>query len=423
LNVLSFLDLMRTIYGRKLPDIERIQRKGLLAIKIAQHYALRIDFLDERVCRHLAQLYRHNLTLPAERIDALLTRSVSSTWRERVPEIDRTPLASASVGQVHRARLSDGEAVVVKIIKRDFKSAFVKDIVSLRRLLKTAIWIYPKLRKVFDPMGILDHIEEYTMNELDLRNEIAGQRILRSIRDENAGHYDLDRLRFHRLYEDLSGENVLVSEFVHGETFDELLERGALPYERLLQLFDLHGFYIFGPGVFHGDIHPGNIVLEPDGRICLVDTSAISAIGTRIKNGLFRFFVALSAYDFDACARHLNEMAWKAIDGAAYERFRGRFFDLYRDFAGKSVSEVSLTKKMMDTIKLGVHSGMEFERGMFAIIKSLMYLDGMVLRCKPSAILMEDMRPFIVRLAALLDGPLSEAQGSRWLARSSGATR
>jgi ubiquinone biosynthesis protein len=415
LNTLSFLGLMRTIYGRKLPDIERIQSKGLLAIKIAQHYALRIDFLDERVCRHLAQLYRHNLTLPSERVDELLARAVAPGWHERVHDVERTPLASASVGQVHRARLDDGSPVVVKVIKRDFKSSFMKDIVSLRRLLKTAIWVYPKLRKVFDPMGILDHIEEYTLNELDLRNEIEGQRILRGIRDENAERYDLERLRFHRLYEGLSGENVLVSEFVQGETFDELLERGALPYERLLQLFDLHGFYVFGTGVFHGDIHPGNIVLEPDGRFCLVDTSAISAIGARIKNGLFRFFVALSAYDYDACARHLNEMALKPIAGHDYQRFRERFFALYRNFAGKSVSEVSLTKKMMDTIKLGVHSGMEFERGMFSIIKSLMYLDGMVLRCKPTAVLMEDMRPFIGRLAALIDGPLADAQGPRWL--------
>jgi ubiquinone biosynthesis protein len=421
MNTLSFLDLMRTIYGRNLPDLDRIQRKGLLAVKIAQHYALRIDFLDERVCRHLARLYRNNLTLPAEGAEVLLAAFTPPGWRDQVRALDPVPLASASVGQVHRARLAGGEEVVVKVLKRDFKRAFLRDIASLRRLLKTALWFYPKLRKVFDPLGILAYIEDYTMNELDLRNEIAGQGILRGIRDENAERYDLSRLRFHRLYEGLSGENVLVSEFVRGETFDELLERGALPYERLLQLFDLHGFFLFGAGVFHGDIHPGNIVLEPDEHICLVDTSAISSIGTRVKNGLFRFFVALSSYDYDACARHLNEMAQKPIEGAVYARFRERFFALYADFAGKSVSEVSLTKKMMDTIKLGVHSGMEFERGMFAIIKSLMYLDGMVLRCRPKAVLMEDMRPFIGKLAALVDGPLAEAQGERWLKRATAA--
>ena len=422
MNAFGFLGLMRSIYGSELPDLERIQARGLLAVKIAQHYALRIDFLDERVCRHLAQLYRNNLSLPAEDVDRLLAASLPPRWFEQVTGFEKTPLASASVGQVHRAHLADGAEVVVKLLKRDFKAGFLRDIAALRRLLKLAILFYPKLRRVFDPLGILAHIEEYTLSELDLRHEIEGQTILRQLRDENAGRYDLSLLRFHRMYPQLSGENVLVSERVEGETFDELLTRGALPYERLLDLFNLHGFYIFGPGVFHGDIHPGNVFLDRGGQVVLVDTSAVSTIGTRTKNGLFHFFVALSAYDYEASAAALNEMALQPLVGAQHDRFRERFFALYRDFAGRSVSEISLTKQMMDTIKLGVHSGMEFERGMFPIIKSLMYLDGMVLRCRPQAVLMEDMRPFIGRLAALIDGPLAEADRPAEILRRAGVT-
>ena len=63
--------------------------------------------------------------------------------------------------------------------------------------------------------------------------------------------------------------------------------------------------------------------------------------------------------------------------------------------AGKTVIEASLTKKMMETIKLAVNSGMSFDEGMFPIIRSLMYMDGMVLKCNPDALLLKDMRPFI----------------------------
>jgi hypothetical protein len=108
-------------------------------------------------------------------------------------------------------------------------------------------------------------------------------------------------------------------------------------------------------------------------------------------------------------------MALKPIEGRPYAFLRKRLFGLYREFAGKTVSAVSLTKETLDTIKLGMHSGMEFERGMFAIIKSLMYLDGMVRRCTPDAVLMEDVHPLIGQLATLIDGPLAEAQGERWL--------
>jgi ubiquinone biosynthesis protein len=395
MNAIGFVGLLKSIYGKDLPDLDRIQDRGLLAVKIAQHYALRIDFLDEEVCRHLAKLYRQTRPLPAEDVDALLRNYVDRSWFERVRNLDPTPLASASIGQIHRAELDDGTQVIVKLVKRDFTKSFLKDVRSLRRLLRLALTAYPKLRKVFDPMGILDHIEDYTTTELNLCNEVAGADALESIRNEYRDRYDLSRLRLPVFYRELSNENVLVAKLITGKTFDELLEEGALSYEKLLELFGIHGFYLFGRGVFHGDIHPGNIIVDPRGNLNFVDTGALSRSGERIRRGLFWFFEALSRYDYGACAKRLNDMAEKQIQGARFDRFRQRFDALYGGFADRTVSEVSLTKKMMDTIKLGVNNGMEFGTGMFPVIKSLMYLDGMVLRCKPDAILLRDMRPFI----------------------------
>ena len=114
-----------------------------------------------------------------------------------------------------------------------------------------------------------------------------------------------------------------------------------------------------------------------------------------MTKGLFKFFTALSHYKYDQTAVYLNEMAERQIKGKKFENFYKKFLLLYKDFKGKSVSQVSLTKKMMDTIKLGIHSGMKFDQGMFPIIKSLMYLDGMVLRCNPGAVLMENIKESI----------------------------
>lgn len=201
----------------------------------------------------------------------------------------------------------------------------------------------------------------------------------------------------------MSSESVLVSEYINGPTFEVLLSKKELPYDKLLDLFHLHGFFIFGVGTFHGDIHPGNILLDENDRICFVDYGALGHVGERMRKGLFRFMTALSYYDFAKCAQRLNEMSEVPLRGNDYDNFVGKFLILYDDFEGKTVKEVSLTKKMMDTIKLGVHSGMRFEKGMFSIIKSLMYLDGMVLKCKPDAILMEDMRDFIKELEPYVD--------------------
>lgn len=402
MNVFSFIGLLRTIYGKKLPDLEKIQNKGLLAVKIAQHYALRADFLDEKVCRHLAKLFRNTVSLPAEDVDGLLEKYVEPSWFRRIREFQKEPFASASIGQVHRAELTDGTPVAVKIIKDDFQQRFLQDLRSLRRFLGVILFVYPKLKKVFDPMGILKHIEEYTLSELDLRNEIAGKEILVDCARPYLGRYDLSKMRFPEFYPELSNEKVLVTRFIAGKTFDELLTEEKLSYDQLLDLFGIHGLFLFAPGIFHGDIHPGNIIKGRDGNIHFVDTSAVSRVGKKIRKGLFRFFEALSAYDYDLCAARLNEMAEQPIDGKEYDRFRQKFLDLYRDFADSTVSEVSLTKKMMDSIKLGVNCGMVFEKGMFPVIKSLMYLDGMVLRCKPDAVLLRDMRPFLTGFKRLL---------------------
>ena len=394
MNWFGFLRLLRTLYRDSPPKLDFIRRQGLLAVKIGQTYALRIDFLPEDSCRHLSRLYRHVDEVPSDDADRLIRLHAPDGWHERFAEIDSSPIASASVGQVHKGLLANGETVVVKFIKSNFREGFVKDVASLRTFLKFVLFFYPTLEKVADPMGILDTIETGTLDELDLCHEIAGQKRLHAIYESHSDAFDFSSLRFPRLYEELSNTNIMVSEYIPGKTFDELLDEGALSYDMLLELFKIHGFFMFCVGTFHGDIHPGNIILS-DGKLCFIDTGAISTVTMKLRKGLFEFFEALSAYDYNSCAQKLNEMAERSIEGAAYDAYREKFLHLYRDYSGSTVSDVSLTKKMMETIKLGVRSGMVFEKGMYPIIKSLMYLDGMVLRCKPDAVLVRDMMPFI----------------------------
>lgn len=396
MNWFQFGRLIHSIYGRggALPDLDWIQSLGLLAVKLGQVHALRIDFLEREKCEHLAKLYRRNTALPSEDFQSLLRASAVPGFFDRVVDIEPAALASASVGQVHRARLKTGESVVIKAIKRDVRAQFSADVASLRRLFRVATFFYPKLRQVGDPVGILGDIEEYTLSELDLRHEVAGQRELRAIYDRHRDTFDLSRLAFARVHEPLCNENVMVAEFIPGRSFDELLEAGALDYDTLLELFHIHGFCMFCVGTFHGDMHPGNVLLT-GGKLCFIDTGYIGHVGPKIRRGLFDFFAALSEYDYPRCANALNRMAERELAGAAFDAFRGKFIELYADFRGRTVAEVSLTRKMMQTIKLGVHSGMTFEKGIFAIIRSLMYLDGMVLRCNPDAVLLRDMRRYI----------------------------
>lgn len=392
---IQFVWLIKEIYGKKLPDLDKIQDMGLLAVKIAQHFALRIDFLDEKVCTHLAKLYQNSVEIDENRVNYLLKRGEDKDFIKNFSYFEKKPLASASIGQVHRATLNDGKKVVIKIIKEDYRENFIKDLENLKKFLKIVLFFYPKLKRVFNPLEILDYIEEYTLEELNLLNEIKGQHILQDICIKNKEIYDLSDLSFHKIYKEISGESILVSEEIEGETFKSLMDKGLLSYDSLLKLFHIHGFYIFKIGIFHGDIHPGNIFYTEDGKINFVDTGAISSVKENLRDGLYNFFKALAYYDFKNCAFYLNQMSEVKLQGEKYERFLKNMLNLYLDFEDATVSEVSLTKRMMETIKMGVLHGMHFEDGMFGIIKSLMYLDGMVLKVNPKAILVKDMRAFI----------------------------
>ncbi|MDY7031742.1 MAG: AarF/ABC1/UbiB kinase family protein [Thermodesulfobacteriota bacterium] len=403
MNVFGFINLMRSIYSKKLPDLERIQDKGLLAVKIAQHFALRIDFLDERVCMHLSKLFTNARPVKGKKGKELIEKFIDKNWFDNFSSFEEIPFTAASIGQVHNGILKNGDSVVVKVIKEDFKEQFLKDLRSLRKLVRFLIRFYPKLRKVFNPLSILNHIEDYTISELDLKNEIKGGEKLQQIAEKYKDRYDLSKLKFPYYYKELSNSNVLVSKKIEGQTFDELLNKKQLTMQTLLELFHVHGLFLFAEGTFHGDIHPGNIIRGDDGCIYFIDNGALSSSNSKMTKGLFKFFTALSQYEYEKSSAYLNEMADVRIKGKQFNDYYQKFLVLYKDFKGKSVSEVSLTKKMMDTIKLGIHSGMEFDQSMFPIIKSLMYMDGMVLRCDPDIVLIEKMKAIIENFKRVID--------------------
>jgi ubiquinone biosynthesis protein len=399
---LALVRLLAHLFSSRPVDLAWIESQGVLAVKIAQTFALRLDFLPAERCQQLARLYTETKqTIPAESFEALVAAATPPGWRDAFVHLEREPFAAASVGQVHAGRLHDGRDVVVKLLKGQFVESFRRDVTAAERLVRLALLAYPTLRRVADPQGIVEGIREATLAELDLRNEVLHRDELAQIASDWSDRFDLHRLAFANVVRDLSGEQVLVSERIVGPTINELLTRGELSYDILLDLFRIQGFYLFCVGTFHGDLHPGNIIRRGD-ELVFLDTGAIGRTSERMRRGLFTFMLCLSRGDFDGCADALRAMSLVPLTDGAFVIFRDKLLALYRDFPGRTVQEVSLTRQMMDTVKLAVRSGMDFERGMYPVIKSLMYLDGMVLRCNPQAVLMRDIRDFAERAASIV---------------------
>ncbi len=367
-----------------------IESRGLLAVKIAQMYAIRSDLLSSESCSKLDNLYEQ--ATPAEwlHMEAVLRKCAPEAFWKDVTEINQEPLAVASMGQVHTARLRNGKEVVVKILRTDQAEAFLQDVQKARFLAQCALFFYPKLAKLADPLGTIETIERTTLTEINLLNEIDGTAELTKLRDEMP--YDvLKHLSFPEIYPELSSERVLVVERLRQKSVRRALEDRSFDYAAILRLFQLQGCYLFLLGRFHGDLHPGNVCYD-DGKFWFIDNANVENVDPYFTQGLLKFLGCLGKQDFTEAARVLASLSLiPQHDTSVFEK---AFANLYAGFGGKPIGEESLTNQMMATVKLAVHSGMEFPAGAFPVIKSLMYLDGMALKCAPEAHLLEDVMEF-----------------------------
>lgn len=387
---------MRQIMRKKPADLEWIQKQGLMAVKLAQIFALRPDLLGEEKCNQLQQLYQHAASIPPEDWESTLKEKAIEGFFDNFEWIDEKPLAAASVGQVHRARLNNGDDVVIKFVKQANAKEFRKEVDRMKSWLRIFLVLSPRLRKVGNPMALLNHVADYTTRELDLRNEIHGANELKSIQDKIAEDFPTTMLRFPKYYPEISNENVLVSEFIEGMSLEEGIENKSLSWETLLELFRIHGAYLFGIGTFHGDLHPGNCIIDTEGRFVFIDNGAICHAPSFVNRSLFNFFEHLSRQEMHSAFMSLLDMTTKKPTGKKMQKYLKRMSEIYTDFEKKPVGQQSLTRIMMQTVKAAVElANAEFGEEAFPIIRALMYLDGLVIRTHPEVLLIKSMGPYL----------------------------
>ena len=383
---------MRQVTRKSPANLDWIQKQGLLAVKLAQIFALRPDIISLEKCKQLQTLYSSASTIPTENVFKILKEKAPDSYHENISWFDVEPLAAASVGQVHKAKLKTGEKVVVKVIKEDHERKFRRDVKRMTRWLKLAMILSPKLRRVGNPIALLEHVQDYTLRELDLRNEIIGASKLNAIREELSGDFPMKRLRFPKYYPELSNRHVLVSELIDGQTLEQGIIKSNLAWEDLLELFRIHGAFMFGVGTFHGDLHPGNCILDKQGNFVFIDNGAICEAPRKVSNSLFNFFYHLSSNDKDLAFESLISLAERRPRSVKVEEFKKDMHEIYKDFENLSVGQQSLTEVMMKTVRSAVeNAGADYGEEGFPIIRSLMYMDGLVIRTYPEVKLISEM--------------------------------
>ncbi|MEE8313552.1 MAG: cytochrome P450 [Myxococcota bacterium] len=240
-----------------------LELEGLF-IKLCQLIGARTDLVPEPYSRILGRFYDRVPPRPFRRLVRGIERELGRPLDAVFAEVDETPLASASLAQVHRAVLYDGSEVVLKVQYPEIARLVRVDWAVAKRL---APWI-PLPSSVVDASALLDEVAHFVELELDFEREAESTERLRKVFEDD------DRVRVPRVYPEHSSRKLLVSEYLDGLPLTDLerLRASGVDLRAFAErVASLYTSMIFERGFFHGDPHPGNLLVLPDGVVGLVD--------------------------------------------------------------------------------------------------------------------------------------------------------
>ncbi|BBY65473.1 ABC transporter ATP-binding protein [Mycolicibacterium helvum] len=242
------------------------------AMKVGQA----LSVMEAAIPEEFGEPYREALTklqkdappLPAAKVHRVLDGQLGTKWRERFTSFDDTPVASASIGQVHKGVWSDGREVAVKIQYPGADEALRADLKTMQRMVS----VFKQLSPGADVQGVVDELIERTEMELDYRLESDNQRAFAKAY-EGHPHFVVPHVV-------ASSPKVMITEWIDGVPMSHIIREGT-PQERDLcgtRLIELTFDAPSRLGMMHGDAHPGNFMMLPDGRMGVIDFGAVGPL-------------------------------------------------------------------------------------------------------------------------------------------------
>jgi ubiquinone biosynthesis protein len=335
----------RAWLGQVMVDLFR--QLGATFIKVGQIMSTRPDLIPEYVSSALAELQDHVGPFPyadvVRAVEADLGRPLNSVYAEFAP----VPIASASVAQVHKARLSDGRIVAVKVRRPDVVEICTFDL-AVMRLWARLLARIPSI-STLSPIETLDEFGRAVFAQLDFRVEARNNR---RFRDNFKGHPDVV---FPEVVEALSGERILTMSYIAGTkilstpaTRSDPKRVARLGLATLMKM-------IFEDGFVHADLHPGNIFITADDKLALLDLGLVGELDEPHRKGFARLFAAWAQRDGDGMARIIHELSAGSggdADPDRFERLRAGLIEFVGRYWGQRLGDVQVGRVLLDMLAI-----------------------------------------------------------------------
>ncbi len=294
-----------------------------LFIKVGQLLSIMANFLPPEFRAELEALQDQVPPRPYAEIQERLERELG-TKMSQFAAFDRDPIASASLGQVHAARLVDGQRVAVKVQHRDIDRIVRLDLTTIRRILGIVQWFVP----VQGLDAYYHQIKALLSQELDFALEADNiERIAKNFAGDS-------RVAFPAPVRELSTRRVLTTTYVDGVKISDSTAIGSLGVDKpdlAKRLVRLYCQMIFVDGIYHADPHPGNVLVRSDGAIVLLDFGAVAELSPQMREGIPEFLEGVLRRDTDRLVKSLRKMGFitrtsdEAVSEKIIEYFHRRF--------------------------------------------------------------------------------------------------
>ena len=365
---------------------------GPTFVKFGQILSTRSDILPEGVLSELQKLQDTVRPMPGGAAQAIVERELGAPVDEVFERFDPDPLGSASIGQVHRAVLRSGEVVAVKVQRPEAPGRVESDLELMREF---ALLLDRRFgRRIFvDVRGLVAEFEAVIRRELDYTAEAANARRF-------AANFAETPVVIPRIHLEYSTPRVLTLQYIEGTRFRDIRPLLLAPSERRRVASmgaDAIFKMAFEDGFFHGDPHPGNLILTPQGDLALLDFGMVGYMSRGDIEALSRLFIAVVQRDAAAALRGLESL------GVRYSpEVRG---DLVRDlreflnkYSGLSVGEVTLGQALSELIALARNYRLRVPPVFPLLTKALVTAEGLARAIDPTINVYEVARPYARRL-------------------------
>ena len=380
-NVLRKNQITRGVTPEKLRVI--LEELGPTYIKLGQIMSLHSDFLPKAYCDELLKLNSDVTPMPFDDVEDVINHSYGQDWRELFQFIEKAPLGSASIAQVHRARLKNGEEVIIKVERKGIYDTMARDIGLLHRLVKL-IPPVGDFKNLVDLDMVLDELWSVAQEEMDFLKEAANM-------DEfSRNNASVQYVTTPKLYHEYSTGHVLVMEYIDGYSLDDVesLQNAGYDMDEIGTKF-VNNFIkqVMDDGFFHADPHPGNVKIR-DGKIVWIDMGMMGRLSEKDRRTMIKGIRGIALHDISMVENSVLEIG----------EFRGKpdrerlYQDLKKfiaDYGTTSMGSLDVAAAIAGLVEIMKQNRISLPHGVSMLCRGLTHIQGVLAVISPDINMMQ----------------------------------